>query len=686
MMLYIESESLAGSPENQIKNENKILAINENQILAINENQILPINENKILALNDNQILPINENKILAINDNPVKESSNEIIAFCQNEYKIKNQYNRNGHENASYFEKMLKELCNKYKLKIKNESKKLVKKIVNNLVKKLFIIKSSISDLLKKNSNGDRYYLEDDPEIIPYPEEIESEIDALKDNNREDNRKDAIDLFFRKKNNKIANYLKDNADDKDDSYSYLDDNEYDGYYKEPFPTSPKNKIKNQYNQNGHKNVSYFEKMLKELCNKYKLKIKRKSKKLLNKLLNKLAKKLAKKLFIIKSAISDLLKKNSNGERYYLEDDPEVIPYSKELESEIDALKDNNRENNIDNQNDVIDLFFRKKNNQIANYLKDNADDKDDSYPYLYPYPYLYDDDKYVKGDGHEDDDKYVKGDGHEDDDKYGDGHEDDDKYVKGDGHEDDDKYVKGDGLEDSNKYPNRYDDEYDDEDDYEYLNEDEDDEYLNNYEYDDDEYINEDEDDDADEDDHKYDYKMINKNKGNSPVSFYVERDPIVEPPSKLPKIKDKPSYIKNEKIKKKTSVLVDKSKDVDPINHDYELDKSTKISNTNEIDVKLKDELDVELKDELDATLKNEIDVELKDEIDVTLRDEVYDETERLLFERIINQESPTDKHNSVEKILNKIENIAYHIIGCHYILSVASILIILTLLGGW
>ncbi|EAA19933.1 ribosome releasing factor, partial [Plasmodium yoelii yoelii] len=528
-------------------------------------------------------------------------------------------------------------ELCNKYKLKIKNESKKLVKKIVNNLVKKLFIIKSSISDLLKKNSNGDRYYLEDDPEIIPYPEEIESEIDALKDNNREDNRKDAIDLFFRKKNNKIANYLKD---DKDDSYSYLDDNEYDGYYKEPFPTSPKNKIKNQYNQNGHKNVSYFEKMLKELCNKYKLKIKRKSKKLLNKLLNKLAKKLAKKLFIIKSAISDLLKKNSNGERYYLEDDPEVIPYSKELESEIDALKDNNRENNIDNQNDVIDLFFRKKNNQIANYLKD---DKDDSYPYPYPYPYLYDDDK----------------------------------YVKGDGHEDDDKYVKGDGLEDSNKYPNRYDDEYDDEDDYEYLNEDEDDEYLNNYEYDDDEYINEDEDDDADEDDHKYDYKMINKNKGDSPVSFYVERDPIVEPPSKLPKIKDKPSYIKNEKIKKKTSVLVDKSKDVDSINHDYELDKSTKISNTNELDVELKDELDVKLKDE--------IDVELKDEIDVTLRDEVYDETERLLFERIINQESPTDKHNIVEKILNKIENIAYHIIGCHYILSVASILIILTLLGG-
>ncbi|CXI13525.1 conserved rodent malaria protein, unknown function [Plasmodium berghei] len=169
-----------------------------------------------------------NENKILLINDNPVKELTTEETILCPNEYEIKNQYNQNDDKNVSIFEEILTILCNhNYKLKITRKSKKLVKKVF----RKLLIIKPYIPCLLKQKSDDECDYLEDDPEVIPYSKEIESEIDALKDNDREDNidnQKKEIDSFFRKPYNPFEEYMEDNEYDNDDSYNHDDEDEDD--------------------------------------------------------------------------------------------------------------------------------------------------------------------------------------------------------------------------------------------------------------------------------------------------------------------------------------------------------------------------------------------------------------------------------------------------------------------------
>ncbi|VTZ67583.1 conserved rodent malaria protein, unknown function [Plasmodium chabaudi chabaudi] len=280
-------------------------------------------------------------------------------------------------------------------------------------------------------------------------------------------------------------------------------------------------------------------------------------------------KKAFRKLFIIKPYINGLIKKKSNNESDDLDDDPEVTPYSKEIESEIDALKDKDEKDNLDNQKEIIDFFH-------------NADDKDSAHSYNYDYKN--DDDKsdaYSFNYDEKDDDDDEKDDDDDDDD---DGDDDDD--------EDDDEYV------------------YDEDDDDEYV-----------YDYDDDEYVYEDGDDDDES-------SVIKKRKSNTPSPFGAERDPMLEPSSKPTKIRDKPSYIKDKKKGENPIGVVKKAEPMGLVEYDYndEPDIMTKIRSINKIDV--------------------------------TLRDELYDETERLLFESVMNQETPKSKCDIVEKLLNRLE----------------------------
>ncbi|SCM03622.1 conserved rodent malaria protein, unknown function [Plasmodium chabaudi adami] len=258
-------------------------------------------------------------------------------------------------------------------------------------------------------------------------------------------------------------------------------------------------------------------------------------------------KKAFRKLFIIKPYINGLIKKKSNNESDDLDDDPEVTPYSKEIESEIDALKDKDEKDNLDNQKEIIDFFH-------------NADDKDSAHSYNYDYK------------------------------------------------NDDDK---------SDAYSFNYDEKDDDDDDDD--DDDEDDEYV--YDYDDDEYVYEDGDDDDES-------SVIKKRKSNTPSPFGAERDPMLEPSSKPTKIRDKPSYIKDKKKGENPIGVVKKAEPAGLVEYDYndEPDIMTKIRSVNKIDV--------------------------------TLRDELYDETERLLFESVMNQKTPKSKYDIVEKLLNRLE----------------------------
>ncbi|CAD2100669.1 conserved rodent malaria protein, unknown function [Plasmodium vinckei] len=168
-----------------------------------------------------------NGGKILLKNDNPVKELSTEEIVSSPNEYNITNQCKQNNGKKASTSEKTQKKLFDhNHKLK---KSKPI--SVIQKAFRKIFIIKPSIHNLIKKKSNDISDDLEDDPEVTPYSKEIESEIDALKDNDEKenlDNKKEVIDAFRRKKDNPIQKYMEDNADDKDDAYSYSYDNKND--------------------------------------------------------------------------------------------------------------------------------------------------------------------------------------------------------------------------------------------------------------------------------------------------------------------------------------------------------------------------------------------------------------------------------------------------------------------------
>ncbi|CAD2087385.1 conserved rodent malaria protein, unknown function [Plasmodium vinckei lentum] len=154
-----------------------------------------------------------NGSKILLKNDNPVKELSTEEIVSSPNEYNTTNQCNQNNDKKASTSEKTQKELFDhNHKLK---KSKPI--SIIKKAFRKIFIIKPSMNNLIKKKSNDKSDDLEDDPEVTPYSKEIESEIDALKDNDEKenlDNKKEVIDLFRRKKDNPIQkdkpSYIKD--------------------------------------------------------------------------------------------------------------------------------------------------------------------------------------------------------------------------------------------------------------------------------------------------------------------------------------------------------------------------------------------------------------------------------------------------------------------------------------------
>ncbi|CAD2087410.1 conserved rodent malaria protein, unknown function [Plasmodium vinckei brucechwatti] len=150
-----------------------------------------------------------NGGKILLTNDNPVKELSTEKIVSPPNEYNITNQCNQNNDKKVSTSKEIQKELFDhNHKLK---KSKPI--SIIKKAFRKIFIIKPSMHDLIKKKSNNEFDDFEDDPEVTPYSKEIESEIDALKDNVEKeslDNQKEVIDAFRRKKDNPIQMYMED--------------------------------------------------------------------------------------------------------------------------------------------------------------------------------------------------------------------------------------------------------------------------------------------------------------------------------------------------------------------------------------------------------------------------------------------------------------------------------------------
>ncbi|KEG01384.1 hypothetical protein YYE_03974 [Plasmodium vinckei vinckei] len=344
--------------------------------------------------------------------------------------------------------------------------------------------------------------------------------------------------------------------------------------------------ITNQCNQNNDKKASTSEEIQKKIFDhNHKLK---KSKPL------GIIKKAFRKIFIIKPSMNNLIKKNSNDESDDLEDDPEVIPYSKEIESEIDALKDNDHKENLDNQKEIIDALHRKKDNPIQMYMDDNADDKHDAYSYRY------DDKNDVDDDDKDDDDS--------DNDK-----DDDDEYV----YDDDDKYV------------------YDDDDD-EYVYDDDDD---------DDEYVYDDDDDKS---------RVIKNKKRNNPSSFGAERDPMVEPSYKPTKIRDNPSYIKDKNKRENPVVVIKKGDDERLVEYDYddEPDILTKIRSLNKIDV--------------------------------TLRDKLYDEAEQLLFERVIAQKAPIDKHDVVKKILTTLDRILVPATAFQSVITIIGIIVLFAATG--
>ncbi|SCM08357.1 conserved rodent malaria protein, unknown function [Plasmodium chabaudi adami] len=318
--------------------------------------------------------------------------------------------------------------------------------------------------------------------------------------------------------------------------------------------------ITNQYNQSNDNNASPSKEIQTELFDHD-----HKSKTTTTPISR--VKKAFQKLFIIKPYINGLIKKKSNNESDDLDDDPEVTPYSKEIESEIDALKDKDEKDNLDNQKEIIDFFHNEDDKDSAHsYNYDDKDDKDKGDAYSFNYDEKDDDD---------DDDE--------------DNDEDDDEYV------------------------------YDEDDDDEYVYDDNDDEYV--YDDDDDEYVYEDGDDDDES-------SVIKKRKSNTPSPFGAERDPMLKPSSKPTKIRDKPSYIKDKKKGENPIGVVKKAEPAGLVEYDYndEPDIMTKIRSINKIDV--------------------------------TLRDELYDETERLLFESVMNQKTPKSKYDIVEKLLNGLD----------------------------